>query len=427
MSVIVNLSDKTEPKQNQNNNHSDDIISTKEIKKNTVNENLIEIKEFDYDPNLFEPQETWLKKHTNQKPSSKPIPIEIIENEDMLEQDIQNEDMLEDDIQENSTDDQTNESRIEIPSSSPTINNKSPKSPLRDLELEQNRTISPSPNENQKSKLDHDNNDNHKDHDTMEIESNQAHHMPPKNNEDQPTPKDPTKDNDDPMIEDRPLETSSKYTWTNGWFGLLEAIGTSKQINMKLHEVFYSHQWIRERFLLTLKSKSKHIFDDYRLIDLLKSILRPSTYCYLPYLLASISGKSIKVIRSVLALDGNNQIIDSSSSKTQIQQKFEKLNVEVKKLLPLVECYPKPNYSKVTLNSLIYIFENMQRNNDLPLLEKLCERSKVILDLEVRRSGGFFVINSIDDVFIPNFTVSFSFYFTLLFQILLDQVFLFII
>lgn len=201
---------------------------------------------------------------------------------------------------------------------------------------------------------------------------------------------------------------NKKYIWPDAWFGLLDCIHIEKSNAMKLHEIYYSHQWIRERYLIIEKSINENLFNDTKLIDNLKIILPESKLCFLPYLIACISGKSIDCIRCFLISSFQDQFVSEnlnlSENKKLIKEKYQNLIDQVSSLVFQFNFEKKPKNSD-GISNIIDILEKIQKKDDHGLLIKLCEHSKILFENEVKNSGGFFVVNTIDDGFIPDITV----------------------
>lgn len=216
-----------------------------------------------------------------------------------------------------------------------------------------------------------------------------------------------------PVIAHIPPELNSQEkNWTNAWFGILEELGIQKNEKTKLNEIFYSPRWIRERCLTLQNSKSK--FDDHPLVESLSSVIPLKKMNFLPYLIASITGKPLNDIRLYFFLQNNNlnmkNAVDSDNLAAFTKLKFLELRKQLDPLLHAL-ALPEP-FDLSSVKSLIKTLESQQDHDDPSLLLRLCENAQQIHRNEFAQTGGFVVINALDDNNIPGFTVCCLFHFS---------------
>lgn len=207
---------------------------------------------------------------------------------------------------------------------------------------------------------------------------------------------------------------NKENSWPNAWFGILETIGIQNIEKTRLNEIFYSSRWIRERYLTLHNEKlQSRNFDDHQLVRTLSGIIEPLKYKFLPYLIASITGKSINNIHLYFFNERNNinikNAVDDIHFDNNVKNKLLELFDE---LDPLIS-------SKISIHSLdlfsvkklIEKLEEKQNQNEPFLLQKLCEESFRIRKLHFNSTGGYVIVNTIDNTNIPKFTVRFFFTF----------------
>jgi hypothetical protein len=189
--------------------------------------------------------------------------------------------------------------------------------------------------------------------------------------------------------------------WENAWFSMLSALQVDREVTMQLNSLYFLPRWIFERHQVRTFDHKLGAFD-LVLIEALQSILPSNLHSQTVFLAASISARSISLIRSSMFHQTNQLLLQGAKQAEDlplyVNRKLEDLRDQ---LGPLLKCFSKVKESRESID----ILEKRQIEFEVNLLRKFCSLEPSEREKQSQNPGNYLVINTFDKSPLPAFEV----------------------